>query len=78
MGQLPISPYQNLLQSMTFQLTEMRLDVIINVICEKTLQKNMTFLISLLGSKFFGKTPLFFRYSGVKATNTANLLAKRR
>ena len=28
------------------------------------------------GSNFFGKTPLFFRYSGVNATNAVNLLAK--
>ena len=30
------------------------------------------------GSNFFGKTPLFFRYSGVNAANAVNLLAKRR
>ena len=28
--------------------------------------------------ELFGKTPLFFRYSGVNAANAANLLAKRR
>ena len=30
------------------------------------------------GSNFFGKTPLFFRYSGVNAANAVNLQAKRR
>ena len=30
------------------------------------------------GSNFFGKTPLFFRYSGVNAANAVNLHAKRR
>ena len=33
------------------------------------------------GSNFFGKTPLFFRYSGVNAANAANavnLQAERR
>ena len=30
------------------------------------------------GSNFFGKTPLFFRYSGVNAANAINLQAKRR
>ena len=29
-------------------------------------------------SNFFGKMPLFFRYSGVNAANAVNLLAKRR
>ena len=29
-------------------------------------------------SNFFGKTPLFFRYSGVYAANAVNLQAKRR
>ena len=29
------------------------------------------------GSNFFGKTPLFFRYSGVNAANAVNLQAKR-
>ena len=32
----------------------------------------------LPGSNFFGKTPLFFRYSGVNAANAVNLQAKRR
>ena len=27
---------------------------------------------------FFGKTPLFFRYSGVNAANATNFLTKRR
>ena len=30
------------------------------------------------GSILSGKTPLFFRYSGVNAANAGNLLAKRR
>ena len=30
------------------------------------------------GSNFFGKTPLFFRDSGVNAANAVNLQAKRR
>ena len=30
------------------------------------------------GSNFFGKTPLFFLYSGVNAANAVNLQAKRR
>ena len=30
------------------------------------------------GSNFFGKTPLFFQYSGVNAANAVNLQAKRR
>ena len=30
------------------------------------------------GSNFFGKTPLFFRYSGVNVANAVNLQAKRR
>ena len=30
------------------------------------------------GSNFYGKTPLFFRYSGVNADNAVNLQAKRR
>ena len=30
------------------------------------------------GSDFIGKTPLFFRYSGVNAANALNLQAKRR
>ena len=30
------------------------------------------------GSNFFGKTPLFFRYSGVNAANAVNFQAKRR
>ena len=34
-------------------------------------------LILLPGSNFFGKMPLFFRYSGVNATNAVNLQAKR-
>ena len=32
----------------------------------------------LTGSNFFGKTPLFLRYSGVNAANAVNLQAKRR
>ena len=32
----------------------------------------------LPGSNFFENTPLFFRYSGVNATNAANFLTKRR
>ena len=35
-------------------------------------------IIILPGSNFFGKTPLFFRYSGVNAANAVNLQAKRR
>ena len=41
----------------------------------------LTYLKKQPGLNFFGKTPLFFRYSGVNAANTANtanLLAKRR
>ena len=30
------------------------------------------------GLSIFGKTPLFFRYSGVNAGNAVNLQAKRR
>ena len=30
------------------------------------------------GSNFFGKTPLFFQYSGDNAANAVNLQAKRR
>ena len=37
------------------------------------------FLFEIIpGSNFFGKTPLFFRYSGVNAANAVNLQAKRR
>ena len=35
-------------------------------------------IISTPGLNFFGKTPLFFRYSGVNAANAVNLQAKRR
>ena len=40
----------------------------------------LSFLSSAIlpGSNFFGKTPLFFRYSGVNAANAVNLQAKRR
>ena len=47
----------------------------------KLYEKDNLWGLGIPGSNFFGKTPLFFRYSGVNAGNAANainLLAKRR
>ena len=41
-------------------------------------QRLLNFCSFAPGSNFFGKTPLFFRYSGVNAANAVNLQAKRR
>ena len=50
-----------------------------NLVFQLIFKRLKTFTRCLLPvSIFFGKTPLFFRYSGVNAANAVQLLAKRR